>query len=60
MGGLSYFSALAEIKKDEFNSILNDIMIYVDKIIKDESGIVEKAKENEDEIKDPDSEEDME
>ena len=60
MGGLSYFSALAEIKKDEFNSMLNDIMIYVDKIIKDESGIVEKAKENEDEIKDPDSEEDME
>ena len=60
LGGLSYFSALAEIKKEDFASMLNDIMIYVDKILKDESGIVEKGKENE-ELKDPDSdEEDME
>ena len=59
LGGLSYFSALAEIKKEEFAPMLNDIMIYVDKIIKDESGIVEKAKEK-DEINNSDSEEDME
>ena len=56
LGGLSYFSALAEIKKENFAPMLNDIMFYVDKIIKDESGIVEKAKENE-ELKDPDSDE---
>ena len=60
LGGLSYFSALAEIKKENFASMLNDIMIYVEKIIKDKSGIVEKAKDTE-ELKDPDSdEEDME
>ena len=59
LGGLSYFSALAEIKKEEFAPLLNDIMIYVDKIIKDESGIVEKAKEK-DEINNSDSEDDME
>ena len=60
LGGLSYFSALAEIKKENFAPMLNDIMIYVEKIIKDKSGIVEKAKDTE-ELKDPDSdEEDME
>ena len=60
LGGLSYFSALAEIKKENFSPMLNDIMIYVEKIIKDKSGIVEKAKDTE-ELKDPDSdEEDME
>ena len=60
LGGLSYFSALAEIKKENFAPMLNDIMIYVEKIIKDKSGIVEKAKDIE-ELKDPDSdEEDME
>ena len=60
LGGLSYFSALAEIKKENFSPMLNDIMIYVEKIIKDKSGIVEKAKDIE-ELKDPDSdEEDME
>ena len=60
LGGLSYFSALAEIKKENFSPMLNDIMVYVEKIIKDKSGIVEKAKESE-ELKDPDSdEEDME
>ena len=60
LGGLSYFSALAEIKKENFSPLLNDIMIYVEKIIKDKSGIVEKAKDTE-ELKDPDSdEEDME
>ena len=58
LGGLSYFSALAEIKKENFAPMLNDIMFYVDKIIKDESGIVEKAKENE-ELKDPDSDEEI-
>ena len=57
LGGLSYFSALAEIKKEDFAPMLNEIMTYVDKIIKDESGIVEKGKENE-ELKDPDSDED--
>ena len=60
LGGLSYFSALAEIKKENFAPMLNDIMVYVEKIIKDKSGIVEKAKDIE-ELKDPDSdEEDME
>ena len=60
LGGLSYFSALAEIKKENFAPMLNDIMVYVEKIIKDKSGIVEKAKDTE-ELKDPDSdEEDME
>ena len=60
LGGLSYFSALAEIKKENFSPMLNDIMVYVEKIIKDKSGIVEKAKDTE-ELKDPDSdEEDME
>ena len=60
LGGLSYFSALAEIKKENFAPMLNDIMTYVEKIIKDKSGIVEKAKDIE-ELKDPDSdEEDME
>ena len=60
LGGLSYFSALAEIKKENFSPMLNDIMSYVEKIIKDKSGIVEKAKDIE-ELKDPDSdEEDME
>ena len=60
LGGLSYFSALAEIKKENFAPMLNDIMTYVEKIIKDKSGIVEKAKDTE-ELKDPDSdEEDME
>ena len=60
LGGLSYFSALAEIKKENFSPMLNDIMIYVEKIIKDKSGIVEKVKDTE-ELKDPDSdEEDME
>ena len=60
LGGLSYFSALAEIKKENFSPMLNDIMIYVEKIITDKSGIVEKAKDTE-ELKDPDSdEEDME
>ena len=60
LGGLSYFSALAEIKKENFAPMLNDIMIYVEKIIKDKSGIVDKAKDTE-ELKDPDSdEEDME
>ena len=60
LGGLSYFSALAEIKKENFSPMLNDIMTYVEKIIKDKSGIVEKAKDTE-ELKDPDSdEEDME
>ena len=60
LGGLSYFSALAEIKKENFSPMLNDIMSYVEKIIKDKSGIVEKAKDTE-ELKDPDSdEEDME
>ena len=51
LGGLSYFSALAEIKKEDFAPMLNEIMTYVDKIIKDESGIVEKGKENEELIK---------
>ena len=60
LGGLSYFSALAEIKKENFAPMLNDIMTYVEKIIKDKSGIIEKAKDTE-ELKDPDSdEEDME
>ena len=60
LGGLSYFSALAEIKKENFSPMLNDIMVYVEKIIKDKSGIVDKAKDTE-ELKDPDSdEEDME
>ena len=60
LGGLSYFSALAEIKKENFSPMLNDVMVYVEKIIKDKSGIVEKAKDIE-ELKDPDSdEEDME
>ena len=60
LGGLSYFSALAEIKKENFAPMINDIMTYVEKIIKDKSGIVEKAKDTE-ELKDPDSdEEDME
>ena len=56
LGGLSYFSALAEIKKENFAPMLNDIMTYVEKIIKDKSGIVEKAKDTE-ELKDPDSDE---
>ena len=56
LGGLSYFSALAEIKKENFSPMLNDIMVYVEKIIKDKSGIVEKAKDTE-ELKDPDSDE---
>ena len=56
LGGLSYFSALAEIKKENFSPMLNDIMVYVEKIIKDKSGIIEKAKDTE-ELKDPDSDE---
>ena len=60
LGGLSYFSALAEIKKEEFGTLLNDIMIYLEKILKDESGIVEKAKEKDEIGLDSDSEEIME
>ena len=60
LGGLSYFSALAEIKKEDFASMLNDIMVYLEKIIKDESGIVEKAKEKDEIGLDSDSEEIME
>ena len=60
LGGLSYFSALAEIKKEEFAPLLNDVMIYLEKIIKDDSGIVEKAKEKDEIGLDSDSEELME
>ena len=60
LGGLSYFSALAEIKKEEFGVLLNDVMIYLEKILKDESGIVEKAKEKDEVGLDSDSEEIME
>ena len=44
LGGLSYFSALAEIKQQDFEPMLNDIMLYTEKILKDESGIIEKSK----------------
>ncbi|MBQ2173995.1 MAG: hypothetical protein II453_02620, partial [Alphaproteobacteria bacterium] len=60
LGGLSYFSALAEIKKEEFASMLNDVMNCLDKIIKDDSGIVEKAKEKDEIGLDSDSEDNME
>ena len=59
LGGLSYFSALAEIKGDEFNNLLPGIMEYTEKIIKDESGIIEKAKEKDEIGLDSDSEEVM-
>ena len=60
LGGLSYFSGLAEIKKEDFALLLNDVMIYLEKILKDDSGIVEKAKEKDEIGLDSDSEEIME
>ena len=60
LGGLSYFSALAEIKGEEFNNILPGIMEFTEKIIKDESGIIEKKKEKDEVEMDSDSEEIME
>ena len=60
LGGLSYFSALAEIKKEEFGSMLDDVMVCLEKIIKDDSGIVEKSKEKDEIGLDSDSEENME
>ena len=44
-GGLSYFSALAEVKGTEFNGMLEGIMEFTQKILKDDSGIVEKTKD---------------
>ena len=44
-GGLSYFSALAEIKGEEFADMLSGIMVCMEKIISDESGIIEKDKD---------------
>jgi hypothetical protein len=60
LGGLSYFSALAEVKGEEFNNILPGIMEFTEKIIKDESGIIEKKKEKDEVEMDSDSEEIME
>ena len=58
-GGLSYFSALAEVKGEEFTELLQGIMEFTEKIIKDESGIVEKTKEKDELALDSDSEEIM-
>ena len=60
LGGLSYFSALAEVKENEFNNILEGIMECTQTIIKDDSGIIEKAKEKDEVGLDSDSEEVME
>ena len=59
-GGLSYFSALAEVKGNEFSEMLQGIMECTQKILKDDSGIVEKAKEKDEVGLDSDSEEIME
>ena len=59
----SYVKALsgekATILYDEFNNLLPGIMEYTEKIIKDESGIIEKAKEKDEIGLDSDSEEVM-
>ena len=60
LGGLSYFSALAEIKNEEFSNLLDSIMQNTEKILKDDSGIVEKAKEKDEIGMDSDSEENLE
>ena len=59
-GGLSYFSALAEVKKNDFSPLLEGIMEYTQKIIKDDSGVIEKAKEKDEIGLDSDSEDIME
>ena len=60
LGGLSYFSALAEIKGKDFSNLLTGIMEYTENILKDESGIIEKSKEKDEVGLDSDSEEVME
>jgi len=57
LGGLSYFSALAEIKGNDFSNLLTGIMEYTEKILKDDSGIIEKGKEKDEIGLDSDSEE---
>ena len=60
LGGLSYFSALAEVKKEEFTPLLEEIMNHTKNIVADESGIIEKSKEKDEVGLDSDSEEVME
>ena len=60
LGGLSYFSALAEIKKEEFNNMLTEVMAYLEKILKDESGIEETTKEKDEIDLESESEDNME
>lgn len=58
-GGLSYFASLADCKGDLFGSLINDVIQPTFNIIKDNSGIVEKAKAKDEFAFDSDSEDEM-
>ena len=59
-GGLSFFTSLADIKGEAFAPALDEVMTETIKILKDKSGIVEKAKAKDEFTLDSDSEDEME
>ena len=59
-GGLSFFTSLADIKGEAFAPLLDEVMTEIFRILKDTSGIVEKAKAKDEFTLDSDSEEEME